>query len=233
MKSAIAVIMIVVAASASAFSQDLSNFYLISGFRLPALREGQYAFVLTPHYTLRPSDYASFSTSSSTASTPTTSTTTTGDNYTSYYTPYKAFYANTNFTYGLSDGTTAALGLTYQPYSTYGTRSTSTSSFSNVAPPNPNSFTDTYGNGPTDFKTESLAGTLTIAHRIQPNIELSLAASWSYARSPYSGSTAGSAFKNSGGATPTLTSTVSSSDLLVSSNSHSFDISASLVILGY
>jgi len=233
MRTAIAVILFVIAGSVTAFSQDLSSFYVISGFRIPALREGQYALVLTPHYTFRPSDYASLSSSSSTASTPTTSTTTTGGNLTSYYTPYKAFYANTNFTYGLSDNTTAALGVTYQPYSTYGTRSTLTSSFTNAAPPNPNSYTDTYGDGPTEFKTESLAGTLTIAHRIQPNIELSLAASWSYAKSPYSGSTNGSALKSSGGATPTLTSTVSSSDLLVSSNSHAFDISASLVILGY
>jgi len=231
MKSAIALFVFVLATTAAAVSQDLSSFYTITGFRLPALHDGQYAFTLTPHYTLRPSDYASFSTSSSTASTPTAATTTTGDNFTSYYTPYKAFYANTNFTYGLSDRTTASLGVTYQPYSTYGTRSTLSSSYSLVDPSL--SSTNSYSDGPTAFKTESLAGSFVLAHRIQPNIELSLAASWSYARSPSSGSTTGSSFHNSGGVNPTLTSTFSSSDLLVNNNSHSFDISASLVILGY
>ena len=231
MKFAIAVFVCLVATTAMAVSQDLSSFYVISGFRLPALHDGQYAFVLTPHYTLRPSDYASFSTSNSTASTPTTTTTTTGDNSTSYYTPYKAFYANTNFTYGLSDKTTASIGVTYQPYSTYGTRSTLSSSYSLVDPSL--SYTDSHSGGPNAYKTESLAGSLVLAHRIQPNIELSLAASWSYAKSPYSGSTTGSSLHSSGGVNPTLTSTISSSDLLVSNNSHSFDISASIVILGY
>lgn len=231
MKSAIAVFVCIVATTVAAVSQDLSSFYAITGFRLPALHDGQYAFSLTPHYTLRPSDYASFSTSNSTASTPTTATTTTGDNFTSYYTPYKAFYANTNFTYGLSDRTTASIGVTYQPYSTYGTRSTLNSSYSFVDPSLAN--TDTYSSGPTAFKTESLAGSFVLAHRILPNIELSLAGSWSYARSPYSGSTTGSSLHSSGGVNPTFTSTLSSSDVLVSNNSHSFDISASIVILGY
>ena len=231
MKYAIGVIVFLLAATAAAVSQDLSSFYLITGFRLPPLHEGQYAFVLTPHYTLRPSDYASFSTSSSTATAPTSTTTTTGDNFTSYYTPYKAFYANTNFTYGLSDKTTASIGVTYQPYSTYGTRSTLSSSSTLVDPAL--SSTDSYSDGPTAFKTESLAGSFVLAHRLQPNIELSLAASWSYARSPYSGSTLGSSLHNSGGALPTTTSTLASSDLLVSNNSHAFDISASIVILGY
>jgi len=231
MKSITAVFLAVVTCTACASAQDLSSFYLITGFRLPALHEGQYAFSLTPHYTLRPSDYASFSTSSSTASTPTTTTTTTGDNFTSYYTPYKAFYANTNMTYGISDKTTASVGVTYQPYSTYGTRNTISSSYSYVDPAA--SYTDTYSGGPTAFTTESLAGSFVLAHRVQPNIELSLAASWSYAKSPYSGSTTGSAFHTSGGVTPTFTQTASSTDLLVSSNSHSFDISASIVILGY
>jgi hypothetical protein len=230
MKPVIAVFVCLVAASATALSQDLSSFYTITGFRLPALREGQYAFVLTPHYTMRPSDYASFSTSSSTTTAATT-TTTTGDNFTSYYTPYKAFYGNTNFTYGISDNTTASVGVTYQPFSTYGTRSTISSSGSFVGPTG--SFTDTYGGGPDPFATESLAGSLVIAHRIQPNIELSLAASWSYAKSPYSGSTAGTSFHDSGGPTPTTSSTLSSSNLLVSSNSHVFDVSASIVVLGY
>ena len=108
----------------------------------------------------------------------------------------------------------------------------SRSQIRNVVDPSLSS-TDSYSNGPTAFKTESLAGSFVLAHRIPPNIELSLAASWSYARSPYSGSTTGSAFHNSGGVNPTLTSTFSSSDLLVSNNSHSFDVSASLVILGY
>jgi hypothetical protein len=231
MKSAIAVFVCLLATTAAAFSQDLSSFYVISGFRLPALHDGQYAFSLTPHYTLRPSDYASFTTSSSTASTPTATTTTTGDNYTSYYTPYKAFYANTNFTYGISDKTTASIGVTYQPYSTYGTRSTNSSSYSFVDPSLNN--TDSFSGGPTAFKTESLAGSFVLAHRLLPNIELSLAGSWSYARSPYSGTTTGSAFHSSGGATPVFTSTVSSSDVMVSNNTHSFDISASIVILGY
>ena len=95
---------------------------------------------------------------------------------------------------GQPDMTTASLSLSYQPCSTYGTRSALTSSYSMVDPTL--SYTDANGGGPNGFKTESVSGTLVLAHCIQPNIELSLAATWSFAKSPYSGSTNGTSYHN-------------------------------------
>ncbi len=227
MKTAVGVFVAALMLSATAFAQDLSSFYAISGFRLPALRSGQYMLSVTPHYAVRPSDYASFTSSTSATSTSSTLT----NSGTSYYTPYTSFSASSSFVYGLSDQTTVSLGLSYLPYHSYGTRTILSSSSTDVSPSSAqtNSVTD----GSDLFHEQNVASTLTLAHRLQPNIELSLSASWSYSRSPYAIISDGSALHNSGGLTPTLSTTTSSSNGLVSSNGHAFDISATLVVLGY
>jgi hypothetical protein len=230
MKSLVAVLLCLSTIATVSRSQDLSSFYTITGFRLPALKSGQFALVLTPHYMLKPSDYASLTTSSSTTASPTASSTTNTDNWTSYYTPYKAFNAVTNFTYGLTDQTTFSLGVNYQPYASYGIRPTQGFSSTEVLPTG--SLTQTATNGPTNFSTESIASTFILAHRFLPNVEFSVAASWSYARSPYTDSSIGTGLKNSGGTNPILSSISSTSSQQISNNSHSLDISASLVILG-
>ena len=227
MKSAMGLFVITLAFTATAFPQDLTSFYAITGFRLPALRSGQYELAVTPHYAVHPSDFAS-STSGLSA---TTSSSTTSNSVTSYYTPNSSFSASSSFIYGLSDETTVSLGLSYMPLHTYGVRTILGTSVSDVNP----SAAQTNGSsiGTSTFRDENLGSTLTIAHRLQPNIELSLSASWSYSRSPYSTFSDGSSLHDSGGLNPTFSTTTSLSNDLVSSNGHAFDISATLVVLGY
>ncbi len=227
MKTAMGVILAILAASGTALAQDLSNFYVISGFRLPALQSGQYELTVTPRYSVRPSDYASQSDGLSA----TGASTTTSLSGTSYYTPYNAFSANSSFIYGLSNQTTMSVGLTYLPLHTYGVRNVFSSSATDVTP----SGAQTTGSsdGTLHFQEESIASSLTIAHRLQPNVELSLTASWSFSKSPYSSLGSGSSLHDSGGLTPTFTTTNTSSNGFVSSNGHAFDISATLVVLGY
>ena len=231
MRTAIAVFLAIMFVNSGARSQDLSSFYAITGFRLPALRAGQYALSISPHYSIRPSDFASLTNSTSTTTTPTTSSTTNSNSLTSYYTPNSGFSASSDVIYGISDQTTFSFGVSYLPYHTFGTRNSLSSNSSSVVPPS--SLTNTTTTGTTEFREQSLASTLVVAHRFQPNVELSLAASWSYTKSPYIAASNASGMHDSGGVTPTLSSTISSSNDFVSSNAHAFDISATLVIRGY
>ncbi len=227
MKTAMGVLLATLACTVTALAQDMSSFYAITGFRLPALRSGQYELTLTPHYAVHPSDFAS--TSNGLAVNGATSTA--SNSLTSYYTPNNSFSASTSFMYGLSDQTTMSFGLSYLPLHTMGVRTILASSATDVSPSQAQ--TTSSSNGTTQFQDESVASTLTIAHRIESNIELSLSASWSFTRSPYSALTDGSTFRDTGGQTPTLSTTNTLSNGLVSSNGHAFDISATLVILGY
>lgn len=227
MKTAMGVFLATLALTATALAQDLTSFYAITGFRLPALREGQYALAVTPHYAIHPSDFAS-STSGLSA---TTSSSTMSNSATSYYTPNSTFSASSSFIYGISDQTTVSLGLSYMPLQTYGVRSILSSSASDVTPSA--ALSNSSSNGTASFREESLGSTLTIAHRLQPNIELSVSASWSFSKTPYSTFSDGSSFHDSGGLNPVFSTTTSLSNGLISSNGHAFDISATLVVLGY
>ena len=47
MKTAMGVVLAMVVCATTAFAQDLTSFYVISGFRLPALQSGQYELTVS------------------------------------------------------------------------------------------------------------------------------------------------------------------------------------------
>jgi len=195
----------------TALAQDLSSFYYITGFRLPALHPGQYSLSLSPHYSSQPGDNASMYSLSSSSS---TSTSQGSANNTQ-----SIFGFNTNFTYGVSDVTTIALGLQYNPYQTaenskYNSTYTASPSFSSIS------------NGVDQFQIEGITSSVILSHRIQPNMEFSIEAQWGSSQQPSSGTLSQS--DNNTGAT-----TASSGWRSSSNNYHYIYVAATIVILHY
>jgi outer membrane protein assembly factor BamA len=192
-------------------AQDLSSFYAISGFRLPALRTGQYYLSLSPHYSSQPGDGFSTLSLSSSAN---MSTSQSSNSYT-----YSTIGVSTNFTYGISDLTTISAYLRYNPNQATGRQDynsvyTSTLSYSSTS----------YASY--EFKEEVVSSGLVLAHRFQPNLEFSVSASWGSYKRPSSGTRLESS--TSGGVSASSSGPASSSN-----NQHYVDISATIVILGY
>jgi hypothetical protein len=202
---------LIIVIAAETLAQDLSNFYAISGFRLPALRTGQYYLSLSPHYSSQPSDgFSTYSLSSSGSM----STSQSSNSYT-----YSRFGLTANFTYGVSDVTTISAYALYNPKQVTGRQNynsiyTSTPSYSSTS------------NASYEFKEEAVSSALVLAHRFQPNLEFSVSASWTSYKRPSSGTQLQSS--TSGGVTASSSGPASSSN-----NQHSIDISATIVILGY
>lgn len=205
------VIGLIVLIAAETRAQDLSNFYAISGFRLPALRTGQYYLSLSPRYSSRPSDdFSMYSLSSA-------ENTSTGQSSGSY--TYSTFGLSANFTYGISDVTTISAYALYNPKQATGRQDynsiyTSTPSYSSTS------------NGSNEFKEEVVSCAMVLSHRFQPNLEFSVLTSWTNYRQPSSGTRLQSSTSN--GITATYLGPASSSN-----NWHYIDISATIVILGY
>jgi outer membrane protein assembly factor BamA len=202
---------LIVLIAAETPAQDLSSFYAISGFRLPALRTGQYYLSLSPHYLSHPSDdFSMYSLSSA-------ENTSTGQGSGSY--TYSTFGLSADFTYGISDLTTISAYLGYNPDQATGRQDynsvyTSTPSYSSTS------------NASYEFKEEAVSSALVLAHRFQPNLEFSVSASWTSYKRPSSGTRSESS--TSGGVTATSSGPASSAN-----NQHYVAISATIVILGY
>ena len=201
----------------TALAQDLSSFYQISGFRLPALRTGQYFLSLSPHYVSQPYDYATLSTLSSSSST---------DNYRDAVDhTWSMFGFSTNFTYGISDETTIAINLQYNPYQASGKSKYSYNDASFYTSPSASSHLYA-SNWMEDFREESMASSLILCHRIQRNIEFSVEAQWQSSRQP-STSIQSETEINNGSAT------AYSGGRLGSNNQHCFYVDATIVFLHY
>src|SRR5690242_19362036 len=103
-------------------AQDISNFYQISNFRLPALRSGQYALSLTPRYRSTPSD-------NNGTSALTSNSLTSSYDFSSQVNS-SLFTLATAALYGISDRTTISISLEAAPSQSAGDRTSSSLSLS-------------------------------------------------------------------------------------------------------
>ena len=192
-------------------TQDLSSFYQITGFRLPALRTGQYMLSLSPRYSTRSSTFNGTDVR--------VQGTTTGSGQFSYDSPYSTFRIGSSAIYGLSDRTTISLSVDFVPNQSTGDQISSGNSF------DPPSFTSSTYQLQTS-KLESFSSSFMFAQRFDRNIEFSLSASYTTQNIPTI-----SMFTNqfSGGGPATIGTDNSTS----SSKNRGFDIQANIVILGY
>jgi hypothetical protein len=190
-------------------AQDLSSFYQITGFHLPALKSGQYMLTLTPQYSSAPSDV---NTTSFPFGNPSTQTFSYASQFTESY-----FRLATSALYGLSDRTTLSVALEATPGQSLGDQLSSSYNSSG-------SFSFAQLNA-TNYRTDTFFSSITLAHRMQPNVELSILGAYSVSNTPVSGIT--SQTSTSGGVSTTSNGTSASS-----SKYRSFNIQASVVILG-